>query len=397
MGFERMRKLKTFFSGYTDPMRRPRYIIWTGSVILGLAAFVVVALGVTSTNWFCAAICHATQADTITSWERSPHAEVPCMACHFPVNADPLTFLWKKAKELPKIPKTVLGNYSQPLNEGSGVALDQKGMGTEFCTQCHWPENRDVTPSPGIIIDHVVHEEAEIHCAVCHNRVAHVQDFQLTAVDPNTGELAFPHEDFMLMTACYRCHTLTEESVSGIIAPGQCEACHTPDFNLMPANHNEPGFYAPFGESGGHAAMANEDYEAYTAARANLKEPDTDAPMEQQLKNLPPVAAVGYCQTCHNEREFCDGCHGVQMPHPEDFGENHGEAGRTNPAVCENCHASEPGSDFCNDCHHPGADPARAWIPQHMDPVRETGAQACFECHAPTYCAECHVRGSVSE
>jgi hypothetical protein len=84
----------------------------------------------------------------------------------------------------------------------------------------------------------------------------------------------------------------------------------------MPANHSEPGFYEPFGESGGHAELANEDFEAYTAARAGLEEPHTDAPMYEQLAHMPPVAAVGYCQTCHNERVFCDGCHGVQMPHP---------------------------------------------------------------------------------
>ncbi|MDF1543030.1 MAG: NapC/NirT family cytochrome c [Anaerosomatales bacterium] len=392
-----MPKLKTFFSGYADPMRRPRYLIWTGAVVLGLAAFVVVALGVTSTYWFCANVCHKVQDDTIIAYDRSPHSEVSCMACHMPVNADPVTFLLHKAEALGELYLTATNKFELPLNHGSHLALSQKYMGPEQCNQCHWLENRTVTPSPGIVIDHAVHDEAEIHCTVCHNRTAHVEDFELTLTDPGTGEPNQPHEDFMLMAACYRCHTTSGESVSGIVAPAECEACHTPDFELMPANHSEPGFYEPYGESGGHAAMANEDFAAYTAARADLEEPHTDAPMYEQLQHLPPVAAVGYCQTCHNERVFCDGCHGVQMPHPEGFAKEHGEDGRTRPEVCENCHASAPGSDFCNDCHHEGADPNRAWIPQHMEPVREGGAQQCFDCHNPTYCAECHVRGSVSQ
>lgn len=391
-----MPDVRGFFSGYTDPVRRPRYIAWTAAGVIGLAAFVIAALGVTSTYWFCANGCHKVQDDTIIAYDRSPHSEISCMACHMPVNADPVTFLLHKAEALGELYLTATNKFHLPLNKGSHLALDGKHMGSKQCNQCHWLENRNVTPSKGIIIDHAVHEEAEIHCTVCHNRTAHVEDFELTLTDPNTGEPNQPHEDFMLMAACYRCHTTSGESVSGIVAPGECEACHTPGFDLKPANHDEPGFYEAFGESGGHAELANEDYAAYTAAREGLDEPHTDAPMEEQLLHLPPVAAVGYCQTCHNEREFCDGCHGVQMPHPEGFEEDHGEDGKTRPEVCENCHASQPGADFCNDCHHGEIDPARTWIQQHMDPVRESGAQACFDCHAPTYCAECHVRGSVS-
>lgn len=387
-----MPKLR-LISGFKDPMRRPRYIMWTGAAVLGLALFVTIALGVTSTNWFCAEACHKVQDDTIIAFNRSSHSELQCMACHMPVNADPITFMLHKAEALGELYLTATNTFSLPLNPGSHLALDQKHMGSEQCTQCHWLENREVTPSPGIIIDHPVHEEWEIHCTVCHNRVAHVEDFELTLTDPQTGEPNQPHEDFMLMTACYRCHTLTDESISGIVAPGECEACHTPGFELMPANHLTPGFYEPFGESSGHAQMAMEDYDEYTEARRHLDEPRTDDPMYKQLEYLPPVAAVGYCQTCHIEREFCDGCHGLEMPHPPGFEQEHGPDGRERPEVCETCHAAAPGSDFCNDCHHAGADPTREWIPQHMDPVRETGAQPCFECHAPTFCAECHVRG----
>ncbi|MDZ4179471.1 MAG: NapC/NirT family cytochrome c, partial [Coriobacteriia bacterium] len=83
---------KISLDGFKDPVRRPRYIIWTGAAVLLMAAVVIVALGVTSTYWFCAEGCHKVQDDTILAYDRSSHAEVSCMACHMPVNADPVTF-----------------------------------------------------------------------------------------------------------------------------------------------------------------------------------------------------------------------------------------------------------------------------------------------------------------
>ena len=392
-----MRKIS--LAGFKDPLRRPRYIMWTGTVVLLLAAFVVTALGATSTYWFCADVCHNVQADTIIAYDRSTHSRVSCVACHMPVNADPATFLWKKAVSLIKIPPTLLGQYSQPLNEGSRVALSQKEMGSQYCTQCHALQNREVTPSPGIIIDHAIHEEAEIHCTVCHNRVAHVQDFELTLTDPQTGEPNRKHEDFMLMTACFRCHTLTGESVSGIVATGACEACHTPDFELMPDNHNEEGFYTLYGESGGHAEMANADTAAYTLARADLEEPKTGDPMYRQIQNLPPAAAVGYCQTCHVEQEFCGGCHGLEMPHPADFNEQHVALGDANPDMCARCHntTGDPklNATACDQCHHPAGDPRRPWLADHAEAAHASPdiIADCYSCHVEIFCSVCHVRG----
>ncbi len=387
-----MPKVK-LLQGFKDPLRRPRYIMWTGVIVLAAAAFITVAIGATSTYWFCSEVCHKVQDDTIISYDRSSHSKISCMACHMPVHAAPVTFLIHKAHALGELYLTAANRFELPLNPGSRLALYQNYMGSEQCTQCHNLATRIVTPSPGIIIDHDVHEEAEIHCTVCHNRVAHREDFELTLTCPTTGEPNQPHDDFMEMTACYRCHTLTGESVSGIVATGDCMACHTPDFELVPANHLEEGFYQEYGESSGHAELAMEDYEAYTEARKDLEEPRLDDPMYKQLLNLPEPATVGYCSTCHIERVFCDGCHGLEMPHPENFAKEHAEDGRTRPEVCEPCHAQVKDSDFCNDCHHDPPDPTRDWIPQHMDPVRDVGAQQCFECHDPTFCAECHVRG----
>ena len=66
-------------------------------------------------------------------------------------------------------------------------------MATKQCTQCH-SDNRVVTPSPGIIIDHEVHAEKNVNCTICHNRIAHDENFELTLTDPQTGKPNNQHD-----------------------------------------------------------------------------------------------------------------------------------------------------------------------------------------------------------
>ena len=345
-------------AGFKDRSRRPRFLIWTGVGILGLAAFMVVALGATSTYWFCSSICHKVQDDSIIAYGRSSHSEVSCMSCHEPVNADPITFILKKAEALGELWLTATNQYELPLNPESEVS---KEMESEQCTQCHDLDNRTVTPGYGILIDHSVHEENDISCTQCHNRIAHREDFELTGKNPD-GSPSHKHEDFMKMQGCVRCHTLEK----GGKAPGECSVCHPAGFPLKPENHNAPDFYNKFGESSGHWKLYNEDPE--------------------------------YCPMCHTKK-FCTDCHGVVMPHPKGFEKNHGEVGKKKPAVCANCHAKSKGTaqgiEFCNACHHKAGDPNKPWLPQHPDVVAETGATACFDCHDPVFCAKCHVSGAT--
>lgn len=415
---------KISLAGFKDPVRRPRFIIWTGVAVLGMAAVVIAALGVTSTYWFCAEGCHKVQDDTITAYDNSTHSNISCMACHMPVNADPITFLLHKAEALGELYLTATNKFELPLNPGSHLALDGSHMGSEQCTQCHNLANRSITPSPGIVIDHDVHGEAEIHCTVCHNRVAHPEDFELVGIDPASGQPNQKHEDFMLMTACFRCHTLTAESPSGIIAPGTCRACHTKDFVLKPDSHFDEDFYPR-----GHAELSLIDLEAMAAAAgeddygdepseeetateddANESslgiakayaadgEAGDDASMTEKLAHLPKVAQVGYCSTCHVVESFCMDCHGMQMPHPTEFREKtHPELVASVPEKCEMCHTTE-NALFCDSCHHGSASgwefvsDAEWGGAQHASAVRANGVPGCLEaCHEISYCQSCHT------
>lgn len=383
--------IKLSFAAFRDPVRRPRVVIWTGVGVFVLATlFVVVAIIGTSTRFFCAQVCHKVQDDTIVSYQRSTHSEISCIACHEPVNADPVTLLLKKAQSAGELVLTVTNNFELPLNAGSELAMNPKEMGSAQCTQCH-SSKRQVSPSRGIIIDHKVHADKNVTCTTCHNRVAHNETGMKFTLAGNHA-----HQDFMTMTGCFRCHAL-----KGGSAPGTCSACHPPSFNLKPANHSEPEFYQRFGSSKGHAKLALEDEARMaalkaaeaSAAAAGIKEVATEGPA------MTKPSDVSYCGTCHDKTTFCTGCHGVEMPHPKDFLKTHGPLGKSMPAVCGNCHAKSQESannlSFCNACHHKGSDPNRPWLDQHWQVVRANGANDCFQCHNPTFCSDCHVRGAV--
>jgi hypothetical protein len=303
---------KISLAGFKDPVRRPRYIIWTGVAVLVFAAFMVTVLGVTSTRWFCAQGCHKVQDDTIVAYQHSTHAEVSCMACHMPVNANPVIFLLHKAEALGELAQTVSNNYELPLNAESEVALT---MTSDKCTQCHAIQNRKVTPSPGLKIDHAVHSDKAIDCTICHNRIAHNEDFPLELKDPTTGEPNKPHENFMSMDSCFRCHDQEKGA-----APGSCVLCHTVGFELKPESH----VAADFTKKHGEMAKQSLEHVAEVQKETGLTTITPEAKMEWTKRSadstetlgeeLIPVGAVYYCGTCHQEK-FCTACHGTPMPH----------------------------------------------------------------------------------
>lgn len=386
------------FSGFVDPVRRPRFIIWACVIILIIAGVMIPVLGITSTRWFCANGCHKVQDDTILAYQHSSHSEISCMACHMPVSANPVVFLLHKAEALGELYMTVTNKYDLPLNAESEVSLT---MNATQCTQCHDESKRKVTPSKGIKIDHAIHAEKQVACTICHNRIAHREDFALSLKDPSTGNQNRKHADFMKMTACFRCHTQGDATTR---PTGACVACHTPGFVLKPQSHLAPDFFPK-----GHASLAAAEETRVLAAGGTSWLSGTDAgyttPFAGEAGSkgvgigpeLPKVDAINYCSTCH-ARKFCTDCHGLPMPHPADFKKGHSKLGKASPQLCVKCHGNA--KTFCTACHHGSAlgwnyEAAVPWRKQHPAAVKSVGASVCFQCHTPTYCADCHVNGTA--
>jgi len=299
------------FAAFKDPVRRPRAVVWTGLALIVAFAFYGVSMMATSTTWFCNNMCHNVHADNAKQYFAGSHSEVSCMACHYPPGLDPVRMALDRVDKLLDIYPTVTNTFEMPLNEHSRIALETP---SEQCTQCHGPY-REVSPAHGLLIDHEAHAQKKINCTVCHNRMAHPEKFDLTL--PGNRK----HEDFMTMRACFRCHSLENAPRNGFTAPGKCPTCHTPEFELRPASHTST-WTARSGGSSTHSGAAKDDSAAVGAARAEWEpiakafvdeEPGfiaqlIDVDTEQPL-DLPPVATVSRCYTCHDEATFCEPCH----------------------------------------------------------------------------------------
>jgi hypothetical protein len=387
--------LRNPFTGFADPVRRPRYIMSTFAVLFGLAAFIIVALGATSTFWFCdAGICHKVQDDTIRAYRASVHGNISCMACHEPVNADTITFLIAKAKNTLELIPTFGDTYEFPLNPGSALAL--KGgtdMGAQQCVQCHSP-NREHTPSEGLIANHQAHEAAGIWCTICHNRVAHNDEAAVPVLVAPDGSKNLAHPDFMKMKACYRCHDLEGKvkmtGTGAKAASGRCPTCHPATFELVPESHKSADW--PVKK---HGEVSKEIVKEMAVQEVEAKA------LEEEGVAAFLAAPVNECFTCHIESTFClEKCHGLEMPHPAGFAEDHKAESLKGVRVCQTCHlpgGSKSGVSttdiaFCNDCHHKGGASGVPWLKAHAAVAQANGSDGCFECHSPVSCAKCHVR-----
>lgn len=373
---------KISLAGFKDPVRRPRFIIWTGVIVLLLAAFVVVALGATSTRWFCAQVCHKVQDDTIASYEASSHSEISCMACHEPVNANTVVFLLAKMKALGELYTTVTNKYELPLNAGSALSLNKDEMASTQCTQCH-TSNRKITPSAGIIIDHKVHADKGVTCTTCHNRVAHNEVAAPPKLLNVNGTPNKAHPNFMKMDACFRCHDVDGKKQ----APGACAVCHPSDFNLVPQSHADKAWFPK-----GHAEAADEAYKKVAEEGAEAKKLEE----EGVDKNL--AEPVNYCSTCHSTEKFCTACHGMEMPHSEAFKtKEHPAVAKKSFDKCVMCHEPDK-TQFCNDCHHGKKvdwtyNKAVPWQKQHAQVVSKNGFEKCLgACHEQKFCFDCHTK-----
>jgi len=322
-----------------------------------------------------------------------------------PAGADPVTFLLHKVEALAELPPTITNTFELPLNPISEVAMNGYKMPSTQCTQCHIGGDRFVTPSPGIIMDHDAHAKRNISCTVCHNRVAHNEDgMPPVLIDPESGQVSAGHFDFMKMVACYRCHRLENDGLADHSTPfkvsGECKLCHTDDFDLVPASHKVNDFISVHGELAAEederAREASEHIEEFWAHFHGHASHDEES---LAVENVPNAAELNECYSCH-QQSFCNDCHGgVEMPHPPGFLQNHKAEAETYMDACKNCHGGEAA---CTKCHHtpPNTadfewDDSLTWLQQHWVPCRVDGAAQCFDCHEPTFCAACHVRGGA--
>ena len=395
-------------AGFKDPKRRPRFIVWTVVAVLVLVAVMILVLGVTSTRWFCSEGCHKVQDDTITAYEHSPHSEISCMACHMPVGANPVVFLLHKAEALGELYLTVTNNFELPLNAESEVALTMKST---QCTQCHDAEQAHrhahrrasssttrSTPRTGVD----VHDLPQPHRARRGLR-AHARP------TPRPGKPNRQHEDFMEMTACFRCHSQGEpvatEAARRVrrVSPARirAQAAEPPAARLLPRGPRQ----ARRRRGEPHArerrdVVAQRRVDRDAAARARRRgegegeraprrsarrcprsSRSTSAPRATRRSSASTATAACRCRTRPTSQERT------------------ASSARKSPRRARSATAS--GGEGCDACHHGTTigyavqSGASRGARSTRRPSARSVPRAASSCHNPTYCANCHVNGGV--
>jgi hypothetical protein len=303
------------FAAFKDPDRRMVAWLWTGVIAVVFAGFYAGAQMATSTRWFCEAPCHGVHAQNTRAYDDSPHSEVSCIPCHYQVNMNPVSFALDRADKLLDILPTITDTWEKPLNGDSHMAFN---WDSTQCTQCHKIATTQFAPSSSLDFarkEHDAHTAKSIGCAICHNRIGHLEKAPtITPGDPL-------HENWQEMKACFRCHSQTKVSPSNFVASGNCDVCHPKDFALTPATHKVPG-WAKAGHGKGamaEAAIVTDSRTRWDEEKAKFyaKQPRLLAWLggERDRINVfsPPAATIFVCSTCHTQK-FCEDCHKMNKP-----------------------------------------------------------------------------------
>ncbi|MDQ0256665.1 cytochrome c-type protein NapC [Evansella vedderi] len=120
------------------------------------------ALKATGTNQFCAS-CHVHPPEAI-SHELTTHKELYCTDCHVEPGLD--NYLMSKVAASPKMYKVTLGEIPDP------IFMKKEPIPNVTCQECH-SQNRNVTASGDLIVNHNGHIDEGILCVTCHSGVAH--------------------------------------------------------------------------------------------------------------------------------------------------------------------------------------------------------------------------------
>ncbi len=220
------------------------------------------------------------------------------------------------------------------------------------------------------------------------------------ALEESKSELRFPRiEDAKRLTAneCSRCHLQVPDTVTyrgarfqheaHVRQVGDCESCHTPyadhgklawgkeacaqcHSSAVPIPHPK-GFREQMGQvvkKAGFDACLECHNTAQT--REQCTPCHSGGPQREiewqgmKLSHRNHAKHDIECTVCHTELDQhgglalkpadCNDCHGVTMPHPDDFVETHGqlfEAHRLELETCSTCHEGGMPGEFCQTCH----------------------------------------------
>ncbi len=220
----------------------------------------------------------------------------------------------------------VLFGMVLPVTQARGRTLSS--IADAQCLSCHEDVMIRVVESKGYRIDHAQCAQGS-SCTDCHSRVAH-GDSVSWARTP-------------LMEDCLACHQTDD-------VRNACDTCH------MPRTRHERLGVSPWAITHGPS-----------------------------WETVHGMGNLDSCAACH-DAEYCVKCHGVRLPHDDDFLRVHSKQAMDAPDSCESCHFQE----FCDRCHGVEMPHPVAFTREHSRIVEEGSDELCGRCHIDADCTGCH-------
>lgn len=93
------------------------------------------------------------------------------------------------------------------------------------------------------------------------------------------------------------------------------------------------------------------------------------------------------CATCH-PADYCSRCHKVPVPHPSNFGSQHGVFAMQDRQSCLTCHQTQA---FCDACHGIPMPHPTGFLKVHSSVAKSVDNPLCQRCHAKSTCELCHI------
>lgn len=361
-----------------------RLLVLIIAAFLALAATTVGAMEYTSTTGFCNS-CHIMNP-YYGAWAVSSHKGVHCYDCHMEDGA--INYIKAKVNGLKEVYLVATKSVTTP-------GKDEKAW--EKCQKCHAkllePSSQETDS-----FAHYNHVSKGISCKQCHGDLVHGKenkDFQQICVDCHKNGVAKP-----------KSHSNPEFKVTHgqtfLRNNNGCELCHS-EGKTKELCQNCHGVAMP------HPANFVDKHTVGI---------NTTATPVVKTANTAPAAAVSakaagteVCLNCHLEKPdnlprkavSCQGCHGITMPHAQDFLTGHGKVVQDQgDKTCLNCHKDHPAGQTrlaksCDSCHGIKMPHPQNFQSQHAATVKTSGTTVCLNCHkndgkprkAKT-CEECH-------
>lgn len=216
------------------------------------------------------------------------------------------------------------------LRPGDQSGKTAAAVHADRCLACH-ASLRDEIVGSRVRVQHAEMIDAGITCTACHPRAGH-----------ESGSRSGSSIERSVMSRCLACHDSEQASAD-------CSTCHSSD-------PSDPEGLSVVGRT---------------------------------------VMQIG-CGGCHAAatEQRCVECHGLELPHPSDFGRVHARLSAEDPSLCARCHETASATLACA-CHasdvneHGTYD---AWYPRHGAQASASGPGGCL-CHKDggfASCAGCH-------